>query len=182
MAFEIANIKEVGGPGNSQAGGQMYSQFSDADTLATMMASGYLNLLAYKLNVRDLIVLTGTDGANMVQVATNDGTTVTVTNVLNLNSVQAISGPGAVDIVTAVTEITTTGADAFTLADGAVGQIKIVILLVDGGTAVVTPATANGWSTLTMADVGDSATLYFGSAGGWNLIGQGGLGTGPLTA
>lgn len=68
MAFDIIGFKETSGPGNSQDGGQTYTQWSVDDTLATMLASGYFNDLAYKLNVRDTITLTGTDGAMLVQV------------------------------------------------------------------------------------------------------------------
>ncbi|MCH7624005.1 MAG: hypothetical protein IIB46_08000 [Nitrospinae bacterium] len=97
-------------------------------------------------------------------------------------TLQALSGPGAVDIITKTTHITTTGADAFTIADGSyLGQVKKVILIVDAGDAVLTPANALGWSTITFADPGDSVTLEW-ATGGWALIGQGGLTTGPLTA
>ena len=68
MAFVLANFKEVGGPGNSEDGGQVFSQWSDADTLGTMLASGYLNDVAYKLNVRDAVLLTGTDGCIVAQI------------------------------------------------------------------------------------------------------------------
>ena len=69
MAFDIENIKEVGGPGNSQKGGHVYSLWSEDDTLATMLADSYLDDLAYKFNVRDVIFLTGTDGVEIVQIA-----------------------------------------------------------------------------------------------------------------
>lgn len=78
MTFSSANFKELGGPGNSEIGGQAYSIFSPTDTLATMMASGYLNSVANRLHVRDVLLLSGTNGSQLVQVATNDGATVTV--------------------------------------------------------------------------------------------------------
>ena len=181
MALVLENFKEVGGPGNSPDGGQMYSVFSDTDTLATMLASGYLDGLTAKVNVRDIIVLSGTDGSQLVQISSNTGGVVQVVNLSVSSPAQAISGPGAVDIIAPVTDLTTTGADAYTFANGAVGQKKTITLVVDAGNAVITPATRLGYATITMADAGDTVQLEFKS-GGWAVIGQGGLGTGPVVA
>jgi len=184
MAFSADNFKEAGGPGNSQSGGQTYTQWSDADTVATMMASGYFDTLAYKLKVRDIIFLSGTDGAVMVQVeGITSANVVTVSSTLSAGpGIQALSGAGAANITDMITNVTSTGADAVTLADGADGQIKIICLIVDGGNMTLTPATALGWTTATFADAGDTVTLMWVDALGWALIGQGGLTTGPLTA
>jgi len=181
MALNTDNFKETSGPGNSQGGGQTYTVFSTSDTLGTMMASGYLNDLAFKLNVRDTIVMSGSDFSQLVRVATNSGGVVTVTNSTVYGGIQSLSGAGAADIITAVTEVTSTGADAVTLADGAIGQVKIISLIVDGGTMTLTPANALGYSTIAFADAGDTVTLVF-LTGGWAIQGQGGLGTGPLSA
>jgi hypothetical protein len=73
---------------------------------------------------------------------------------------QDLSGPGAVNITTFCTKLTTTGADAFTLANGAViGQLKKVQMIVDGGDGVLTPANLAGGTTITFADAGDFALL-----------------------
>ena len=54
--------------------------------------------------------------------------------------VQSLSGAGAVDLDNLITELTTTGANALTLADGSTsGQIKIVNMIVDGGDGTLTP-------------------------------------------
>lgn len=74
---------------------------------------------------------------------------------------QALSGPGAINITTNTTTITTTGADAFTLADGAVGQYKTIVMIVDGGDATITPTNLLGYTTITMGDVGDCVILQF---------------------
>ena len=58
-----------------------------------------------------------------------------------IGGVQTISGPGAINLTTLVTEITTTGTDAYTLADGTVGQLKIISMVADGGDGTVTPTT-----------------------------------------
>lgn len=181
MTLEVANFKETSGPGNSQDGGQTYTVFSSTDTLGVMMASGYLNDLAFKLNVRDTVVMSGADFSQLVRIDTNSGGVVTVTANLAAGSVQSITGAGAADIVTAITEVTSTSTDAITLADGAAGQVKVVSLVVDGGTMTLTPANALGYTSIAFADVGDTVTLVF-LTGGWAIQGQGGLGTGPLSS
>ena len=92
-----------------------------------------------------------------------------------IGGVQSLSGAGAVDITNLVTSLTTTGAaQALTLADGAVGEMKIIVHAVDGGSAVLTPTTKIGFSTITFTAVGDSATLIYTSAG-WAIIGSRGV-------
>ena len=82
--------------------------------------------------------------------------------------VQSLSGAGAVDLTNLVTELTTTGADALTLADGTTsGQIKIVNMIVDGGDGTLTPTTFANGTTITFDAVGESATLVWNSTIGW---------------
>ena len=85
--------------------------------------------------------------------------------------VQSLSGAGAVDLTNLITELTTTGADALTLADGTTsGQIKIITMVVDGGgTATVTPATFASGTTLAFDAVAETATLVWNSSIGWIL-------------
>lgn len=84
---------------------------------------------------------------------------------------QALSGAGAVNVTTMLTSLTTTGAaQALTLANGAVGQIKMIVHAVDGGSAVLTPTTKIGFSTITFTNVGDAATLVY-TAAGWAIVG-----------
>jgi len=83
---------------------------------------------------------------------------------------QSLSGAGAVDIANAFTAVTTTGAaQALTLANGAVGEIKIISHVVDGGSAVLTPTTALGFTTITFSAAGDSCMLVYTSAG-WDIV------------
>jgi len=89
-------------------------------------------------------------------------------------SVQTLSGAGAIDVVTGVTEVTTTAANALTLADGVVGQIKIIVMKADGGDGTITPATFAGGTTITMNDVGDSVMLTYATTIGWVLIANNG--------
>ena len=89
-------------------------------------------------------------------------------------SVQTLSGAGAIDVVTGVTEVTTTAADALTLANGTVGQIKIIVMKVDGGVGTITPATFAGGTTIAMNDVGDSVMLTYATTIGWVLVANNG--------
>ena len=79
--------------------------------------------------------------------------------------VQTISGPGAINTTSLITEITTTGADAYTLANGASGQVKIIIMTVDGGDATITPTTFSNGTNITLDAVNDTVTLVYGPAG-----------------
>jgi hypothetical protein len=85
-------------------------------------------------------------------------------------SVQSLSGAGAVNVTDMFTSLTTSGvSQALTLANGTVGQMKIIAHAVDGGSAVLTPTTKIGFSTVTFAAVGDSVTLIYTSAG-WVIL------------
>ncbi|MHC5061701.1 MAG: hypothetical protein ACYTFK_11535 [Planctomycetota bacterium] len=91
---------------------------------------------------------------------------------------QALSGAGAVDIVSPVTNFTSTGAtDALTLVDSTViGQVKVINHEVDGGGYVLTPTTLSGGTTITVTDVGVSITLMW-TTSGWLLVSQTGVAT-----
>jgi hypothetical protein len=93
----------------------------------------------------------------------------------SVNSVQQISGPGAISLATPITEITTTGTDSYTLADGVIGQTKIIIMIVNGGDATITPTTLATGTTITMADVNDNITLLYGANGWVNTANQGAI-------
>ena len=82
--------------------------------------------------------------------------------------VQSLSGAGAVDLTNLVTELTTTGANALTLADGTTsGQVKIINMIVDGGDGTLTPVTFANGTTITFDAVAESATLVWNSTIGW---------------
>ena len=88
-------------------------------------------------------------------------------------TVQSLTGAGAVNVTTAITEVTTTGAaQALTLADGVAGQQKTIIHGVDGGSFVLTPTTKTGWSTFTATAAGESITLVFLTTRGWVVKGS----------
>ena len=84
-----------------------------------------------------------------------------------------------VDVTSAITTIATAaGALALGLANGTSdGQIKFITMITDGGgTATITPDSGSGsnllgYSTIALADVGDSCTLlYLNSTSGWAVI------------
>ena len=88
---------------------------------------------------------------------------------------QNLSGAGAVNTTAMLTSLTTTGASqALTLADGSVGQVKIIVHTVDGGSAVLTPTTKIGFSTITFTAVGDSVYMIY-TATGWAVVGSKGV-------
>jgi len=90
-------------------------------------------------------------------------------------SIQSLSGAGAVNLTDMMTSLTTTGASqALTLANGTVGQIKIITHTVDGGSAVLTPTTKIGFSTVTFTAVGDTVMMVY-TAAGWAIIGDRGV-------
>jgi hypothetical protein len=88
-----------------------------------------------------------------------------------IGTVQALSGPGAVNITTLTTAFTSTGAgDALTLADGVAGQLKTIVYVAEaagGDTGVLTPANLGSATTITFNAVGDSVTLQFIGADWW---------------
>ena len=88
--------------------------------------------------------------------------------------VQQLSGAGAVDITNLVTEITTTGADALTLANGSAGQIKIITMVVDGGDGTLTPTTFANGTTITFNDANDTVALLYANTIGWVIISNSG--------
>ena len=89
--------------------------------------------------------------------------------------VQSLSGAGAVDLTNLITEVTTTGADALTLADGTTsGQIKIVNMIVDGGDGTLTPATFANGTTITFNDANDTVALLYANTIGWVVISNSG--------
>jgi hypothetical protein len=92
----------------------------------------------------------------------------------NINgSVQALGGPGAVNLTTYTTAFTSTAAgNALTLADGAQGQIKNIVYVAEaagGDTGVLTPTNLGAGTTITFNAVGDSCQLQFIGTDWWAI-------------
>ena len=133
--------------------------FATSPTLATPIlgtpTSGTLT------SCTGLPLTTGVTGALLVA---NGGTGASAT-------VQALSGPGAVNITSLATAFTSTATgNALTLADGAQGQLKTIIYVAEaagGDTGVLTPSNLGSGTTVTFNAVGDSATLQFAGTDWW---------------
>ena len=86
---------------------------------------------------------------------------------------------GAVSVTHAITTMATGAASAYTLANGTVGQIKYISLIIDGGDAVITvasPGLPGTLTTLTFGTVGDACTLLFlDTTTGWTIVGNNGV-------
>ena len=80
----------------------------------------------------------------------------------------------ALSVDTLHSAIVTTGAQAFSLANGVNGQIKTISMVTDGGNATLTPATLSGGTTIVFNDVGDSVILIYNTTGGWAVLSNNG--------
>jgi len=77
MAYAASGLARIGGDSN----GSLW-MYSTTDTIATVNSSGYFNDAANMLAVRDLIIVcdTNTPTTNFVNVLSNTGTVVDVSN------------------------------------------------------------------------------------------------------
>jgi acyl CoA:acetate/3-ketoacid CoA transferase beta subunit len=171
MSLDITKLRSAD---NIQEGGNLVVYDAGADTLATVMAANYFDGAVNHLDVDDVIQVTHADGVTNLRVSAKGLASITVVGEKS-SSVQALpGGGGAADLLTELTEVTSTGADVVTLADGLyIGQKKTINCVVDGGSVVVTPTTTLGaWSTCTLLAVGDSVTLEWNGTG-WFALGVG---------
>lgn len=126
-------------------------------------------------------------GTGNVKIAGGRGISSSVSNALGgfkvAAAIQAISGPGAITLTQYKTHITSTGADAFTLANGTViGMLKKIQFIVDGGDATLTPVSLSGGTTITFTVVGDWVELMWNGTA-WVMIDSGSvLGTAATPA
>ena len=114
---------------------------------------------------------TSDDDTIRLAVAGSDKITVTSTTTTIsglVNNVQSISGPGAISLTETVTFITTTGTDAYTLADGTNGQVKIIQMVGHGGTGTVTPDNLVGYTSIAFNNIHDNVTLLY-TPNGWSI-------------
>ena len=112
----------------------------------------------------------------------NGGTTISLAQVNNIltpfnYSSQELNDTNAVSLAVTASYFTTVTASTATLANGADGQIKTLIMVADGGNMVITVATA-GWKasgsgTITFGATGDACTLQYINSK-WFCIGNNG--------
>jgi len=119
--------------------------------------------------------ITITDGADgAITLAPNGDGQVVVSGGFVTGETTTSSGAGAVAITGSIHEVTSTGANALTLADGTEGQHLFVVYVAEGAggdVATLTPTNLAGANTtVTFNDLGDSAHLLF-TAGAWYFVG-----------
>lgn len=88
-------------------------------------------------------------------------------------AIQSLSGAGAVNLTTSHTDLTTTGANALTLAVGTEGQVKTIAMIIDGGDGTLTPTNFANGTTITFNDAGDAVILIYSTAK-WRLLSNAG--------
>lgn len=130
------------------------------------------------------LTLAGTDGTTITfpstsasLARTDAAQTFTGNQTVNgavIGNVQALSGAGAVDVTSFSTAFTSTATgNALTLANGTIGQVKVVAYVAEAAgadTGILTPTTRVGYSTITFTNVGGSVTLQYFTQG-WAVIG-----------
>lgn len=94
-------------------------------------------------------------------------------------SVTASGSSTAVTLTQSVTEVSAnSAAETLTVADGADGQIKIILNTSTSGTQIVTitPTNLRGYTSVLLNAPGESVTLMFKNSN-WNIIGGNGYTT-----
>jgi hypothetical protein len=90
-----------------------------------------------------------------------------------IESAQALSGPGAVNVTQPVTKFTsTTAGNALTLADGIEGQLKTIVYVAEaagGDTGILTPTNLGAGTTITFNAIGDACVLQFLGTDWWAI-------------
>ena len=93
-----------------------------------------------------------------------------------VGTTEAVNSATALSLNTMISELTTAGSGlAMTLANGVVGQIKIITMVVDGGgTATLTPATFANGSTIAFDAVNETVMLVYANTIGWVVVSNSG--------
>ena len=133
----------------------------------SLQASGTGDVIVSALRVNG----TTLDSADSTKITVAEAVDVTGTLFSrgNVFGVQTLTGSGSTEVVnltdTVTLLVTTGGSQAFSLADGVEGQIKIISMKTDGGSGIVTPANFVNGTTITFDDVEDTVTLLYQSTG-----------------
>ena len=117
-------------------------------------------------------------GTAALTLTAGDATLTSGHIVLTAGSIKAgaqaiVNANTAIDVVHALTTIANNGASTHALADGAAGQIKMIVCTVYTADAVITPTNFNGYTNITLNQVGDSWTGIFAGSK-WNTLAVGG--------
>lgn len=153
-------------------------------TVTPPFAGATLTLADTKtFTVSNTLTLAGTDGTTMTFPSTSASLarvdaaqTFTGSQTFSgpvIETVQALSGPGAVNITQPVTKFTSTATgNALTLADGVEGQLKTVVYVAEAAgadTGILTPANLGAGTTITFTNVGDACILQFIGTEWWAI-------------
>lgn len=135
------------------------------------------------LTVNSSLTLAGTDSTTVTFPSTNAtvartdaAQTFTGAQTFNgprVEAIQALSGPGVINITQPVTAFTSTATgNALTLADGVAGQLKTIVYVAEaagGDTGILTPANLGAGTTITFNAVGDACILQFIGTDWWAI-------------
>ena len=93
-----------------------------------------------------------------------------------VGTTEAVNSATALSLNTMISELTTAGSGlAMTLANGVVGQIKIITMVVDGGgTATLTPTSFANGSTIAFDAVNETVMLVYANTIGWVVVSNSG--------
>ncbi len=150
---------------NSVTTNSISSNGSNAELSLQASGTGDVIVSALRINGTTL------DSADSTKVTIAEAVDVTGTLFSrgNVFGVQTLTGSGSTEVVNltdTVTLLVTTGSNqAFSLADGVEGQIKVISMKTDGGDGIVTPANFVNGTTITFNDVEDTVTLLYQSTG-----------------
>ena len=164
-AIFSGNVTAADITANSLTTNVISSNGSNADI--SVQASGTGDVVIGALRVKG----TSISSSDSTTLNVNDGLVVdgTLTSQGNIFGVQTLTGSGSTGVIslteTVTLLITTGGSQAFSLADGVEGQIKIISMKTDGGSGIVTPANFVNGTTITFDDVEDTVTLLYQSTG-----------------
>ena len=138
---------------------------SNSDINITPGGTGDVVISALRVNGTTL------DSSDSTKITVAEAVDVTGTlfsrgNVFGVPTLTGSGSTGVINLTDTVTLLVTTGSSqAFSLADGVEGQIKIISMKTDGGSGIVTPANFVNGTTITFDDVEDTVTLLYQSTG-----------------
>lgn len=163
---------------------------STVSVMASTLATNFPEIANSVTGGTNQLIFEGTvDGFETILTATDATADATLT--LPDDSGDVVYAPaGAVDYAAGagalplthvlITYESTGGAEALTLANGKDGQVIVITHDTDGGNGVVTPATAAGWTSIDLADAGDTVALLYVNTAGWALLGTSGNAAPPV--
>ena len=138
---------------------------SNSDINITPGGTGDVVISALRVNGTTL------DSSDSTKITVAEAVDVTGTlfsrgNVFGVPTLTGSGSTGVINLTDTVTLLVTTGSSqAFSLADGVEGQLKIISMKTDGGSGIVTPANFVNGTTITFDDVEDTVTLLYQSTG-----------------